>query len=95
MDEVALPPAAMIKKGCFSNAHSSCRVLVVDDSPTVLKLELHLLRRALKMFHLDGIITVDTAKDGDEAAQKIDAISRTGEIYALILIDIRIFVDFL
>ena len=38
LDSVKLPPSAMINRGLAR----ACRVLVAEDSPTVLKLELHL-----------------------------------------------------
>ena len=40
LDSVTLPPSAMINRGLVR----ACRVLVAEDSPTVLKLELHLLQ---------------------------------------------------
>jgi CheY-like chemotaxis protein len=60
------------------------RILFVEDSPTVLEATSALLRRVF------SAAEIETATTGREAREKIDRASRTGRVFDIALLDLKI-----
>jgi len=69
------------------------RVLIAHDSPSELETFMGNVLEALRKEGIEEDVAVDAASDRTEAMRKVDAISATGDSYALCIIGTKIHDD--